>query len=214
MCMETNGPIDEDIELYFLYKKGNRKAFDTLFLKYYSILCAFGKYYIPIEDAEEVVLDIMMWLWENREFQNIETSLRSYLFRAVRNRCLDLISKNQTKKRCYEHMFAEEMQKSFEDPDFYVAEELMGKIEKAVMKLPESYRVAFEMSRYQDKTYKEISKELNVSIKLVEYRIQQALRILRVELKDYLPLITTMFPYFSWIVNLLLSFKIENAAFT
>ncbi|WP_373123521.1 RNA polymerase sigma-70 factor [Bacteroides caccae] len=194
--METNGPIDEDIELYFLYKKGNRKAFDTLFLKYYSILCAFGKYYIPIEDAEEVVLDIMMWLWENREFQNIETSLRSYLFRAVRNRCLDLISKNQTKKRCYEHMFAEEMQKSFEDPDFYVAEELMGKIEKAVMKLPESYRVAFEMSRYQDKTYKEISKELNVSIKLVEYRIQQALRILRVELKDYLPLITTMFPYF------------------
>ena len=93
-------------------------------------------------------------------------------------------------------MFAEEMQKSFEDPDFYVAEELMGKIEKAVMKLPESYRVAFEMSRYQDKTYKEISKELNVSIKLVEYRIQQALRILRVELKDYLPLITTMFPYF------------------
>lgn len=196
MCMETNGPIDEDIELYFLYKKGNRKAFDTLFLKYYSILCAFGKYYIPIEDAEEVVLDIMMWLWENREFQNIETFLRSYLFRAVRNRCLDLISKNQTKKRCYEHMFAEEMQKSFEDPDFYVAEELMGKIEKAVMKLPESYRVAFEMSRYQDKTYKEISKELNVSIKLVEYRIQQALRILRVELKDYLPLITTMFPYF------------------
>lgn len=194
--METNDPIDEDIKLYFLYKKGDRKAFDTLFLKYYSILCAFGKYYIPIEDAEEVVLDIMMWLWENREFQNIETSLRSYLFRAVRNRCLDLISKNQTKKRCYEHMFAEEMQKNFEDPDFYVAEELMGKIEKAVMKLPESYRVAFEMSRYQDKTYKEIAKELNVSIKLVEYRIQQALRFLRVELKDYLPLIATMFPYF------------------
>ncbi len=84
--------IDEDIELYSLFRKGDRKAFDTLFLKYYSILCAFGKYYIPIEDAEEVVLDIMTWLWENREFQIIETSLRSYLFMAVRNRCLDLIS--------------------------------------------------------------------------------------------------------------------------
>ena len=55
--------IDEDIELYSLFRKGDRKAFDTLFLKYYSILCAFGKYYIPIEDAEEVVLDIMTWLW-------------------------------------------------------------------------------------------------------------------------------------------------------
>ena len=161
--------IDEDIELYSLFRKGDRKAFDTLFLKYYSILCAFGKYYIPIEDAEEVVLDIMTWLWENREFQIIETSLRSYLFMAVRNRCLDLISKNQTKRRCYEHMFAKEMQTSFEDPDFYVVEELMAKIEKAVMRLPDSYRITFEMSRYQDKTYKEIAKELNVSIKLVEY---------------------------------------------
>lgn len=196
MNKETNRVIDEDIELYSLFRKGDRKAFDTLFLKYYSILCAFGKYYIPIEDAEEVVLDIMTWLWENREFQIIETSLRSYLFMAVRNRCLDLISKNQTKRRCYEHMFAEEMQTSFEDPDFYVVEELMVKIEKAVMRLSESYRITFEMSRYQDKTYKEIAKELNVSIKLVEYRIQQALRLLRVELKDYLPLITIMFPYF------------------
>ena len=115
---------------------------------------------------------------------------------AVRNRCLDLISKNQTKRRCYEHMFAKEMQTSFEDPDFYVVEELMAKIEKAVMRLPDSYRITFEMSRYQDKTYKEIAKELNVSIKLVEYRIQQSLRLLRVELKDYLPLITIIFPYF------------------
>ena len=196
MNKETNRMIDEDIELYSLFRKGDRKAFDTLFLKYYSILCAFGKYYIPIEDAEEVVLDIMTWLWENREFQIIETSLRSYLFMAVRNRCLDLISKNQTKRRCYEHMFAKEMQTSFEDPDFYVVEELMAKIEKSVMRLPDSYRITFEMSRYQDKTYKEIAKELNVSIKLVEYRIQQALRLLRVELKDYLPLITIIFPYF------------------
>ena len=44
--------IDEDIELYSLFIKGDRKAFETLFLKYYSILCAIGKYYIPIEDAE------------------------------------------------------------------------------------------------------------------------------------------------------------------
>ena len=95
-----------------------------------------------------------------QRIQIIETSLRSYLFMAVRNRCLDLISKNQTKRRCYEHMFAKEMQTSFEDPDFYVVEELMAKIEKAVMRLPDSYRITFEMSRYQDKTYKEIAKRI------------------------------------------------------
>ena len=70
--------IDEDIELYSLFRKGDRKAFDTLFLKYYSILCAFGKYYIPIEDAEEVVLDIMTWLWENRDHRNFFAKLFVY----------------------------------------------------------------------------------------------------------------------------------------
>lgn len=62
--------------------------------------------------------------------------------------------------------------------------------------MPETYRVAFEMSRYQDMTYKEIAEELDVSAKVVDYRIQQALKILRTELKDYLPLITVIFPYF------------------
>ena len=78
----------------------------------------------------------------------------------------------------------------------YIAEELMTKIERTVAQLPETYRVAFEMSRYQDKTYKEIAQELNVSTKIVDYRIQQALKILRTELKDYLPLIAAIFPYF------------------
>ena len=68
-------------------------------------------------------------------------------------------------------------------------EELTQKIEKAIRDLPESYRVAFEMHRFQNKTYQEIAQELNVSSKTVDYRIQQALKQLREELKDYLPLL-------------------------
>ena len=93
-------------------------------------------------------------------------------------------------------MLATEMQGVFEDPDFYIAEELMNQIEKTVSQMPETYRVAFEMSRYQDMTYKDKAEELDVSAKVVDYRIQQALKILRTELKDYLPLITVIFPYF------------------
>ena len=187
--------MTEDFELYSQMKKGDREAFNTLFLKYYPVLCAFGKYYVSMEDAEEIVQDIMVWLWENRSFQVIEVSLRSYLFKSVKNKCLALIDKNYTKKRFCEHVLATEMQGTFEDPDFYIAEELMTKIERTVAQLPETYRVAFEMSRYQDKTYKEIAQELNVSTKIVDYPIQQALKILRTELKDYLPLIAAIFPY-------------------
>lgn len=90
--------MTEDFELYSQMKKGDREAFNTLFLKYYPVLCAFGKYYVSMEDAEEIVQDIMVWLWENRSFQVIEVSLRSYLFKSVKNKCLALIDKNYTKK--------------------------------------------------------------------------------------------------------------------
>ena len=153
--------VAEDFELYSRMKKGDREAFNALFLKYYSVLCAFGKYYVSMEDAEEIVQDIMVWLWENREYQVVEISLRSYLFKSVKNKCLALIDKNQTKRRFCEHMLATEMQGVFEDPDFYIAEELMNQIEKTVSQMPETYRVAFEMSRYQAMTYKEIAEELD-----------------------------------------------------
>ena len=71
--------------------------------------------------------------------------------------------------------------------------ELTQKIEKAILNLPESYRVAFEMHRFQNKTYQEIAEELNISSKTVDYRIQQALKQLRKELKDYLPLLLFFF---------------------
>ena len=122
-----------------------------------------------------------------------QSSLRSYLFKSVKNKCLALIDKNYTKKRFCEHVLATEMQGTFEDPDFYIIDELTQKIEKAILNLPESYRIAFEMHRFQNKTYQEIAEELNISSKTVDYRIQQALKQLRKELKDYLPLLLFFF---------------------
>lgn len=77
----------------------------------------------------------------------------------------------------------------YDDPNFYIEEELIHKIEKSIMDLPENYRQAFEMNRFQDMTYKEIASHLNISSKTVDYRIQQALKILRIKLKDYMPLL-------------------------
>ena len=73
-----------------------------------------------------------------------------------------------------ENILTPDIQELFEDPDFYIIEELTQKIEKAILNLPESYRVAFEMHRFQNKTYQEIAEELNISSKTVDYRIQQA----------------------------------------
>jgi RNA polymerase sigma-70 factor (ECF subfamily) len=68
-------------------------------------------------------------------------------------------------------------------------EELRNKIEKAIASLPEEVGETFRLSRFEELSYKEIAEKQNISIKTVEARISKALRILRIELKDFLPLI-------------------------
>lgn len=169
-------------------QQGDKGAFDALFIRYYAMLCAYARSFVSLEDAEEAVQDTMLWMWENRQTNDIQTSLHHYLFRAVKNKCFTLINRNCLRYQI-ENILTAEMQEVFEDPDFYILEELTQKIEKAIRNLPESYRIAFEMNRFQNKTYQEIATELNVSAKTVDYRIQQALKQLRIELKDYLPLL-------------------------
>ena len=147
-------------------QRGGLKAFETLFRQYYAVLCAYGHKYVDFHDAEEIVQDSLLWIWENRENLIIESSLSSYLFKMVHHKALNKLAHIDAIKRA--------------DTRFY---------EDAVAALPESYRQAFVMHRFRDMSYKEIAETLEVSPKTVDYRIQQALKQLRIDLKDYLPLL-------------------------
>ena len=120
--------------------------------------------------------------------QAFESSLNSYLFKAVKNRCLTLINRNEVKQRI-EKMIFDNLQSQYDDPDFYAIQELTEKIEEALARLPENVREAFELNRFQNLTYNEIAERLGVSPKTIDYRIQQALKQLRIDLKEYLPLL-------------------------
>ena len=85
------------------------------------------------------------------------------------------------------------MQSLIDDTNFYLIEELTIRIQEAVETLPESYKEAFVMHRFKNMSYKEIAEILGVSPKTIDYRIQQALKQLRKELKDYLPLLLFFF---------------------
>lgn len=181
-----------DQHLYKVMQSGDSEAFNVLFKRYYPMLCAYGRQFVDLSDAEEIVQDILMWLWENRNKERIEVSLRQYLFRSVKNRSLTLIQRNSVKQRVATQLHAK-LQEKFDDPDFYIVEELSAKIDHALKALPESYRVAFEMNRFQHKSYHEIAEELGVSVKTIDYRIQQSLKLLRVSLKDYLPMLMLLY---------------------
>ena len=174
-------------------QRGDLKAYGVLFRRYYPMLCAYATKFVELKDAEEVVQDVMLWLWENRETQTFETSLSQYLFKTVYHRAINQIVRHQSQLRA-DTLFYENMQEMLQDTDFYQLEELQKRIREAVDALPPTYREAFVMHRFDNKSYKEIAEILQVSQKTVDYRIQQALKQLRITLKDYLPLILLLLP--------------------
>ena len=183
-------------------QKTNEQAFKDIFSSYYSGLCAYASQFIDFEEAQEIVQDVMVWLWENNDVFIAESSLKGYLFKMVKNRCITLINRNELKRRvlCNIH---EKMKHVYEDPDFYIVEELSQRIEKALSNLPETYREAFELNRFKDMTYKEIADQLQISPKTVDYRICQALKLLREDLKDY-----------SWLLFFISDFYFLNLLFS
>ncbi len=169
-------------------QNGDLKAYGILFRRYYPMLCAYATRFVELKDAEEIVQDVMLWLWETRQTQTFETSLSQYLFRTVYHRAINQIVRHQSQLRA-DTLFYENMQEMLQDTDFYQLEELQKRIKEAVEALPPTYREAFVMHRFENKSYKDIAEILQVSSKTVDYRIQQALKQLRITLKDYLPLI-------------------------
>lgn len=180
--------IANEQQLLGRLREGNKEAFKLIFETYYSPLTEFASQYISDTSSEELVQDFMFYLWENREYITIESSLKSYLFVSVRNRCLNAIRKEQYNQRLHSLLY-EKLKDQFENPDNYFLNELTESIEKAINELPDTYRETFMLSRFGDSTNTKIAEKLGISVKTVEYRITQALKVLRVKLKDYLPLL-------------------------
>lgn len=181
-------PLYTDKVLLSAMRKGDTSAFDALFRRYYPMLCAYGHRFVSMEDAEEIVQDVMLWLWESRQVEVIEMSLNRYLFKAVYRRALNKIVRDEVKQRA-DTLFYQQMEEMLQDTDYYILEELTARIEQGIAALPPTYREAFILHRFENKSYKEIAEMLQVSPKTVDYRIQQALKQLRKDLKDYLPLL-------------------------
>lgn len=190
MLIETNInlPVDEDKVLWYSISRGDEKAFNDLFMKYYTLLYGYSRCYVSAEDAEEVLQEMMVWLWENRKtfVLNTTSSLRSYLFTSVKHRCLNVLRRQEKERDEVSTWFGQEQDAFYEFIDLSAIRELKILIQEAIAELPSSYREVFVMHRFHNKTRSEIAKTLNVSVKTVDYRIQHSLKILRVKLKDYL----------------------------
>jgi RNA polymerase sigma-70 factor (ECF subfamily) len=164
-------------------RKGDMRAFEQLFKEYYEMLCYFANRFIDnMPVAEEMVADVYTSVWEKRETLLISSSFRAYIYRAVRNRCLNHI-KHQRIERAYMDYVRHHHLITDEGMDSAREEELAKEVEEAIESLPERCRQIFKMSRYDELRYLDIARELQLSPKTVERQMMIALEKLRRHLK-------------------------------
>lgn len=185
--------INNNKSIITALKAGEEKVFDAVYRHYFRRLCAFCSQYVDEqEEIEEIVQETMMWLWENRSSLMADLTLKTLLFTIVKNKALNRISHFEIKRKVHQEI-VDKYESEFDNPDFYFGNELFRLYEEALEKLPKEYREAYEMNRNHHLTHKEIAEKLNVSPQTVNYRIGQALKLLRIALKDYLPLFILYF---------------------
>ena len=179
----------------------NEQAFERLFRDQYAVLCGYARKYVDdLDQAEEIVQDMFFNLWQRRQQMDINISVEAYLFRSVRNACLNYLKHLKVREEHRLATNAEIRQKEQEVHDSVIALELQERIEEVVESLPPERKRIFKMSRYEELKYKEIAEKLNLSVKTVEAQMSKALKHLRLHLSDYLALTILM------LVELLINF--------
>lgn len=163
-----------------------------VFRDYYKPLVRYGNTFLKdSDDAEDIVQQVFVSLWEKRDQLDIQTSIRAVLYKSVQNACL-----NKIKHLKVRTIYADEMKATavYEDSsDFVQAAELNERIQQAMESMPEQCGRIFKMSRFEQLRYQEIADQLGLSVKTIENQMGKALKIVREELKDYLPLLILFF---------------------
>ena len=175
-------------------KNGSYNAFTVLFKRYYKDLVLFAGSFLQNQQVcEDIVQNIFLHLWSNRETFSVKSSLKSFLLRSVQNACIDEFRHNKVKQ---EHVNFIEVFGSHSETyteNYILYSEIKEHINKAINNLPEDYKTAFIMHRFEGYKYREIAVKLNVTERVVEGRIVRSLAILRKMLKEFAPSLVFFF---------------------
>ncbi|NCD69583.1 RNA polymerase sigma-70 factor [Mucilaginibacter sp. R11] len=171
-------------------KQGNEQAFEKVFKQYFKGLHAYAYTFMKDDDqAEEIVQNVFCRIWEKRSQLKTDGSLKGYLYRAVHNESLNYLKHQKTRDAFQVHYNQSGEALAGHASEKVLTAELGQHIQKALDELPQQCRTIFQMSRFEHLKYQQIADQLNLSIKTVENQMGKALKILRVKLAEFLPLV-------------------------
>jgi RNA polymerase sigma-70 factor (ECF subfamily) len=184
-------------ELLQLLKNGDEETIKLIFDKYYEGLCLYAESLIKNHQlAEEIVEDIFIHLWMNAQNSGITKSLKSYLFRSVHNNCLKYLDKLKTERKSivnisYTLQDYELLQPLTPDLPIsnLIAQELEEKASQTLESLPPQCKEIYSLNRFENLSYSEIAKKLNITVGTVKTQMSRAFQKFRDDLGEYIHLI-------------------------
>jgi RNA polymerase sigma-70 factor (ECF subfamily) len=178
-------------QLLIAYDEGE---FEKLFKSHFKALHAYATVMLHDEVvAEEIVQNMFLKLWEKRDRLSIQSSVKAYLYKCVHNDSLNYIKHLKVKANYEDHTTYIMKDQTNQPAKTLELKELESRLWQALNELPEQCRTIFQMSRFEELKYKEIAERLGLSIKTVENQMGKALKLLRIKLVDFLPLILILF---------------------
>ena len=172
-------------------------TFERVFKAHYGALHAYANVILnDAEGAEEVVQTIFLKLWEKRSALQITTSLKAYLYKAVYHDSLNQLKHQKVIQRHWEQaQYTINQQLSTDNVHIMEGQEkeLVDRIQQTLDGLPEKCRMVFHMSRFEELKYGEIAAQMGISLKTVEAHMSKALKTLRMELAEFLPMVILTF---------------------
>ena len=165
-------------------KEGDEKSFKFLVRELFSDLCNYAYQYTADRFlSEEIVLDMFMKIWQNKENINPNKSIKAYIFQSVHNSCINSLIQKKNKKNINNVFLSNEswtiIQESTQINSFLLekleAEDTERIIKQIILTLPTGCREVFTLSRFENKSNQEIAEILNISISTVRTQIYRAL---------------------------------------
>ncbi len=180
----------KDLSDHLLLEKsrlGDEKAFKELFTRYFKPLLVVAKKYLKQDIiAEELVMDLMLWIWNKRFELDIEGSFEAYLYKAIRNKIISYLRKSVPNLVELDDFYNETLAGDQRTDSNLLYEETNNLYNKKLKELSYQRRQAFILSREHNKTYSEIGKELNISVNTVKSHIKYSLRYFRENMANHL----------------------------
>jgi len=177
--------IVSEIEILDILKSKPNVALRSLYSSYYKYVCSVVyKMTGDASVAEDISQEVFIEVWKRRESLDVTSTLKGYLRKVAVNKTLNHI---RSKKMNFEDEDSVFQVPSEENSTQIIleAEDLQNAINSAIDSLPERCRLIFGLSRYEEKTYKEIAEALSISIKTVENQMSKALKIVRMFVQKY-----------------------------